>query len=258
VITPIRALALSREQELADLAARGVEVPARAKIYSVNEGMWGTSVGGKETHDSWQNLPDSAWPSGIVDANLLAETLVLGFEKGQPVSINGESADAVSLIDRLNRLGSRFGIGRGIHLGDTILGIKGRVGFEAPAAHILIAAHRELEKLVLSGKQLFWKESMGSVYGSLVHEGHAFDPLGRDLEAFLESTQQQVSGEVRLLLRPHAFEVQGVRSPNSLMQSAIASYGEGSNAWSGAEAAGYTKIFGIAQQVSLAAREPTA
>lgn len=258
VITPIRTLALSREQELADLAARGVEVPARAKTYSVNEGMWGTSVGGKETHDSWQNLPDSAWPGGIVDATVPAETLVLGFEKGQPVSIDGESLDAVSLIDRLNRLGSRFGIGRGIHLGDTILGIKGRVGFEAPAAHILIAAHRELEKLVLSGKQLFWKESMGSVYGSLIHEGHAFDPLGRDLEAFLESTQQQVSGEARLVLRPHAFEVQGVRSPNSLMQSAIASYGEGSNAWSGAEAAGYAKIFGIAQQVSLAAREPTA
>ncbi len=255
LITPIRSLALSREQELADLAARGVEVPARAKSYSVNEGMWGTSVGGKETHDSWQHLPDSAWPGGAVDPGMAPRSLEIGFRNGEPVSLDGRAFDPVGLIDQLNVLGRRFGIGRGIHLGDTILGIKGRVGFEAPAAHILIAAHRELEKLVLSGMQLFWKESLGSTYGALIHEGHAFDPLARDLEAFLSSTQQRVSGEVRLLLRPHALEVQGVRSPHSLMQSKVASYGEGASAWTGAEAAGFAKLFGIGQQVSLSAAE---
>ena len=255
IITPIRSLALSREQELADLAARGVEVPARAKSYSVNEGMWGTSVGGKETHDSWQHLPDSAWPGGIVDPALAPRSLTIGFAKGEPTSLDGQSLDPVTLIEQLNQIGRQFGIGRGIHLGDTILGIKGRVGFEAPAAHLLIAAHRELEKLVLSGKQLFWKESLGATYGSLIHEGHAFDPLARDLEAFLSSTQQRVSGDVRLLLRPHAVEVQGVRSPHSLMQSKVASYGEGANAWSGAEAAGFAKLFGIGQQVALSAGE---
>jgi argininosuccinate synthase len=254
LITPIRQLAISREQELADLAARGIEVPARAKRYSVNEGMWGTSVGGQETHDSWQHLPDDAWPGGMVDPNLPARSLQIAFERGTPVAIDDQPGDPVALIEQLNQLGRRFGIGRGIHLGDTILGIKGRVGFEAPAAHLLIAAHRELEKLVLSGKQLFWKESLGALYGSLVHEGHAFDPLARDLEALLLSSQRSVSGEVRLLLRPHSFEVQGVRSPCSLMQSRIASYGEGAKAWTGEEAAGYAKIFGIGQQVALAAQ----
>jgi argininosuccinate synthase len=140
-------------------------------------------------------------------------------------------------------------------LGDTILGIKGRVGFEAPAATLLISAHRELEKLVLSGKQLQYKESLGQHYGNLLHEGQYFDPLGRDLESFLTSSQTRVSGDVRLLLRPYGFEVQGVRSPYSLMQSKIASYGEGAKAWSGADALGFVKIYGIAQQLSYAAGE---
>ena len=253
LITPIRQLAISREQELADLAERGIEVPARAKRYSVNEGMWGTSVGGQETHDSWQHLPDDAWPGGLVDATRAPQTLTLSFEQGNPVAIDGQPAGPVELIEQLNQLGRSYGIGRGIHLGDTILGIKGRVGYEAPAAHLLIAAHRELEKLVLSGKQLFWKESQGSLFGSLVHEGHAFDPLVEDLQALLLSSQRRVTGEVRLLLRPHGFEVQGVRSPHSLMQSRVASYGEGAKAWTGEEAAGYAKIFGIGQQVALAA-----
>lgn len=254
LITPIRELALSREDETRWLAERGVVIPAKTTAYSVNEGMWGTSVGGKETHDSWQHLPDSAYPGGAIAADLPARALVLGFERGQPVALDGEPLGAVALVEALNALGEQYGIGRGIHLGDTILGIKGRVGFSAPAAHLLIQAHRELEKLVLSGKQLFWKESLGNLYGSLLHEGHYFDPLGRDLEAFLESSQATVSGEVRLVLRPHVAQVEGVRSPHSLMQSRVASYGEGAKAWTGEEARGYCKLFGVAQQVALGAR----
>jgi argininosuccinate synthase len=163
--------------------------------------------------------------------------------------------DAVALIHALNQIGSRFGIGRGIHLGDTILGIKGRVGFEAPGAALLITAHRELEKLVLSGKQLQYKESLGQHYGNLLHEGHYFDPIGRDLESFLISSQKRVTGEVRLLLRPYSFETQGVRSSYSLMQNKVASYGEGAKAWSGADALGFVKIYGIAQQLSFAAEQ---
>jgi argininosuccinate synthase len=254
LITPIRELALSREDETRWLAERGVEIPAKTTSYSVNEGMWGTSIGGRETHDSWQNLPDTAYPGGAIPADLPEQRIVIAFERGVPVAIDGRALDPVRLIAELNALGERYGIGRAIHLGDTILGIKGRVGFSAPAAHLLIQAHRELEKLVLSGKQLFWKESLGNLYGSLLHEGHYFDPLARDLEAFLESSQATVTGEVRLCLRPRAAEVEGVRSPHSFMQSRVASYGEGAKAWTGEEARGYCKLFGVAQQVALAAR----
>jgi argininosuccinate synthase len=160
----------------------------------------------------------------------------------------------VALVQALNEMGLPFGIGRGIHLGDTIMGIKGRVGFEAPAAHILIAAHRELEKLVLTGKQTFWKESLGNLYGSMLHEGHFFDPLCRDLEAFLDSSQTTVTGDVRLQLHPLGFHVEGVRSLYSLVRPEMASYGESTRLWSGPEAAGFAKIFGVPQMVALKAR----
>ncbi len=251
IITPVRELALSREFELAELAKAGVSLPARVGSYSVNEGLWGTSVGGKETHDSWAHLPESAYPAGEIAPDKVPLSIEIGFARGEPCALNGVTLDAVQLTHQLNQLGASFGIGRGIHLGDTILGIKGRVGFEAPGAAILIAAHRELEKLVLSGKQLQFKEALGNSYGNLLHEGHYFDPLGRDLESFLISSQANVSGEVRLKLRPYNVEVQGVRSENSLMNSMVASYGEGASAWSGAEAAGFAKIYGIAQQISF-------
>jgi argininosuccinate synthase len=222
---------------------------ARVSSYSVNEGMWGISVGGKETHDSWQHLPDASYPSGAIDPALPPIALELKFVQGAPVALNGQALDAVELIDQLNTIGAKFGIGRGIHLGDTILGVKGRVGFQAPAAALLIQTHRELEKLVLSAKQLFWKEHLGNLYGSLMHEGQYFDPLARDLEQFLASTQTMVSGDVRVELRPHCATVQGVRSPHSLMDSGIATYGEGAKAWTGSEAAAYAKVFGIAQQM---------
>jgi len=253
ILTPIRDLGLSRAEEMDYCAQRGVVFPEKTRDYSINEGMWGTSIGGRETLDAWTTLPEAAFPGGVIGA-LPPKTLVLSFDGGVPVALDGQALDPVELIAQLNTLGHAYGIGRGVHLGDTILGIKGRVGFEAPAAHLLIGAHRELEKLVLSGKQLFWKESLGNLYGSLLHEGHFFDPLARDLEAFLESSQDRVRGEVRLTLHPRAFVVEGVQSPYSLMDPRIATYGEANRLWTGVEAAGFAKIFGVQQTLTLKAK----
>ena len=254
LITPIRSLALSRAEEMEFLKEHGFEFPAKTVQYSVNEGMWGTSVGGRETLDSWSELPQAAFPGGEIDAaKLSSHKLKLVFEQGVPKSLDGKALDPVALVAELNTLGRRYGIGRGVHLGDTILGIKGRVGFEAPAAHILIGTHRELEKLTLSGKQLFWKDTLGNLYGQLLHEGHFFDPLARNLEAFLESSQEHVTGEVQLTLYPRTFAVDGVRSPHSLMDAKVASYGEANKLWSGAEAAGFAKLYGVQQILALQA-----
>ncbi len=255
LITPIRTLALSRSEERAFLGKHGFEFPEKIEHYSVNEGMWGTSVGGRETLDSWSPLPEAAFPGGGIDAAKLApQLLTLGFKQGVPVAMDGKPLDPVALIAELNAVGRKYGIGRGVHLGDTILGIKGRVGFEAPAAHLLIGAHRELEKLVLTGKQQFWKDTLGNLYGQLLHEGHFFDPLARDLEAFLASSQSRVSGEVKLTLYPRTFAVDGVRSPHSLMDAKVASYGEANRLWSGAEAAGFAKLYGVQQILALRAK----
>lgn len=254
LVTPIRALALSRAAEVAYLAERGFEFPARTRDYSVNEGMWGASVGGRETLESWPGLPDAEYPGGAVDAPAPRE-LVVAFERGVPAALDGAAMQPVALVEELNALGRQYGIGRGVHLGDTVLGIKGRVGFEAPAAHLLIGAHRELEKLVLTGKQLFWKETLGNLYGSLLHEGHFFDPLARDLEAFLESTQQRVSGEVRLTLRARGFSVDGTRSRYSMMNPEVASYGESNRLWTGDEARGFAKLYGVQQLLARRAEE---
>ncbi len=250
LLAPIRELAPSRAEERAFLEAHGFPFPEKTESYSINEGMWGTSVGGKETHDSWQHLPDEAYPAGAVDPSLEPKRLLISFDKGIPSALDGVVMNPVDVIQALNTIGQPYGIGRGLHLGDTILGIKGRVGFEAPAAHMLITAHRELEKLVLSGRQLFWKETLGNLYGGLLHEGHFFDPLCRDLEALLASSQSAVTGDVRMNLYPRTFAVEGVRSPFSLMRKDLASYGEGTALWTGAEAAGFTKIFGVPQQLS--------
>ena len=254
LITPIRTLALSRAQEMQFLKEHGFEFPEKTAHYSVNEGMWGTSVGGRETLDSWSELPQAAFPGGEIDAaGIKPHKLKLMFEQGIPKSVDGEAMDPVTLVAALNKLGRRYGIGRGVHLGDTILGIKGRVGFEAPAAHLLIGSHRELEKLTLSGKQLFWKDTLGNLYGQMLHEGHFFDPLARDLEAFLASSQARVSGEVQLTLYPRSFAVDGVRSPHSLMDAKVASYGEANRLWTGAEAAGFAKLYGVQQILALQA-----
>ncbi|HTL97297.1 MAG TPA: argininosuccinate synthase [Holophagaceae bacterium] len=253
ILAPVRSLGWSRAQETAFLAERGIEVPAKTSAYSVNEGLWGASVGGRETLDSWSALPDAAYPGGAVDAAPPPMTLTLAFERGLPVALDGQALQPVTLIETLNTLGRAYGLGRGVHLGDTILGIKGRVGFEAPAALLLIQAHRELEKLVLSGPQLFWKEQLGQLYGAMLHEGKAFDPLVKDLEAFLASSQARVTGEARLSLFPRAAAVEGVRSPHSLMDPKVASYGEENKLWSGAEAAAFGKVFGVSQLLSAKA-----
>lgn len=252
ILAPVRSLGWSRAQEVAFLAERGIEVPAKTSVYSVNEGLWGSSVGGRETLTSWDALPEAAYPGGAVEAPAPA-SLTIAFEQGVPVSLDGGRLDPVRLIEGLNALGRSYGLGRGVHLGDTILGIKGRVGFEAPAAHLLIQAHRELEKLVLSGPQLFWKEQLGQLYGAMIHEGKAFDPLVKDLEAFLASSQARVTGDVRMRLYPRAAAVEGVRSPHSLMDPKIASYGEENKLWNGEEAAAFGKVFGVSQLLSAKA-----
>jgi len=254
LITPIRTLALSRAQEMQFLKEHGFEFPEKTAHYSVNEGMWGGSVGGRETLDSWSQLPEAAFPGGEVSATALKpRKLTLAFEQGVPSAVDGRNLDGVRLVAELNALGRSYGIGRGVHLGDTILGIKGRVGFEAPAAHLLIGAHRELEKLTLTGKQLFWKDTLGNLYGQLLHEGHFFDPLARGPEAFLASSQERVTGEVQLTLYPRSFAVDGVRSPHSLMDAKVASYGEANRLWTGAEAAGFAKLYGVQQILALQA-----
>ena len=252
ILAPVRALGWNRAQEVAFLAERGIAVPAKTSHYSVNEGLWGASVGGRETLTSWDALPGSAYPGGDVDAPA-PMAITLAFKRGLPVALDGQAMGPVALVEALNTLGRAYGIGRGVHLGDTILGIKGRVGFEAPAAHLLIQAHRELEKLVLSGPQLFWKEQLGQLYGAMLHEGKAFDPLMKDLEAFLESSQGRVTGEVRMRLHPRAAFVEGVRSPHSLMDPKVASYGEENRLWTGAEAAAFGKVFGVSQLLSAKA-----
>lgn len=252
LVTPIRTLALERTQEMEFLAAHGVRLPESRRHYSVNAGMWGSSVGGRETLDAWSTLPQAAFPGGEIDpAQCAPQALTLSFRRGVPSAVNGEERDPVALVGELNALGRSFGIGRGVHLGDTILGIKGRVGFEAPAAHLLVGAHRELEKLVLTAKQQLWKDTLGSLYGQLLHEGQFFDPLARDLEAFLESSQRPVTGDVALTLLPRTFSVDGVRSPHSLMDAGVAAYGEANRLWSGAEAAGFAKLYGVQQILAL-------
>ncbi|MCA1798756.1 MAG: argininosuccinate synthase [Xanthomonadaceae bacterium] len=194
LVTPIRALALSRAAEVAYLAEHGFEFPSRTRDYSVNEGMWGASVGGRETLESWPGLPDAEYPGGAVAAPEPRE-LAVAFEQGVPSSLNGASLQPVALIEELNALGRKYGIGRGVHLGDTVLGIKGRVGFEAPAAHLLVGAHRELEKLVLTGKQLFWKETLGNLYGSRsLRRPAPLSPAGSSMRSRLTTSSKTRTG----------------------------------------------------------------
>ncbi len=254
ILAPIRDLNWSRQQEADWLAQRGVPVPAQTVGYSLNEGLFGTTIGGRETHDPWRVPPDSAYTMTVppTEGAELPEELVIGFEAGLPVSLDGRRMDGVSLVAALNGRARPHGVGRGIHVGDTILGVKGRVAFEAPAPLILIRAHRELCKLVHTKWQAHWLESVGSFYGMLLHEGLYHDPAMRDFEAFLDSANARVSGEVRVRLYRGNHDVVGVRSPHSLMNPDVAVYGEGTRAFTGAEAAGFARIHGLPSM--LAAR----
>ncbi len=257
ILAPVRDQPRARAEQVAFLVERGLPVPeqtAGSADYSVNRGLWGVTIGGRETLDSRGSIPEAAWvlTRGAFDQPAAARRLVVAFERGIPVALDGEALEPVTLIERLDAIGGPLGIGRGIHLGETILGIKGRVAFEAPAAEILLAAHRELEKLVLTGRQQRVKETVGAVYGDLVHEGQLLEPAARDIEALLVSSQERVTGEATLLLRPGAVFVEGVVSPYSLLAATRGKYGEALGEWTAADARGFSRIVGLPSM--LAAR----
>jgi argininosuccinate synthase len=248
IITPIRDLRLSREQEIDYLKSKGVDMNFSKAMYSINKGLWGTSVGGKETLSSKGMLPEEAWPTQVTRQG--TEDLSLGFEKGELVRVNDRSfKHPVEAIQFLHSIAAPYGIGRDIHVGDTIIGIKGRVGFEAAAPMVIIKAHHALEKHVLTKWQLNWKDQLAQFYGNWLHEGQILDPVMRDIEAFLENSQQHVSGEVFVQLLPYRFQVIGIESEFDLMSSRFGKYGEMNTGWSGEDVRGFSKIFG--NQVSI-------
>ncbi len=247
ILAPVRDEPRSRAEEVAYLEARGLPVPPHGAEYSINRGLWGVTIGGRETLTSAGPLPEEAWvlTRGAFDRPNEPERHTLAFERGVPSAWDGAALDPVALIERVESAAARFGIGRGIHLGDTILGIKGRVAYEAPAAEVVLTAHRELEKLVLTARQQRVKETVGAVYGDLVHEGHHLDPVGRDIEALLASSQERATGEVKLLFRPGQVFVEGVASRHSLMAATRGRYGESTGEWTAADAAGFSRIAAI-------------
>src|SRR6267154_1376147 len=253
ILTPIRDHTLSREAEIDYLKAHGVAFNSEKAKYSINKGMWGTSVGGKETLSSMGMLPEEAWPTQITKHG--SEEVTLGFEKGELVAVNKDVFSHPSeAIQRLQSLAGPYGIGRDIHVGDTIIGIKGRVGFEAAAPMLIITGHHALEKHVLTKWQLSWKDQLSQFYGNWLHEGQILDPVMRDMEAFLSSAQQHVTGEVSITLFPYRFQINGIQSPFDLMSSRFGKYGEMNLGWSGENVRGFSKIFGnqtsIYQQVT--------
>jgi argininosuccinate synthase len=243
IITPIRDLRLSRESEISYLKEKGVQMNFEKSLYSINKGLWGTSVGGKETLQSRGMLPEEAWPTQVTKTN--PEEVKLTFDQGQLTTVNDESFNhPVEAIQALQSITGGFGIGRDIHVGDTIIGIKGRVGFEAAAPMVIIKAHHALEKHVLTKWQLNLKDQLAQFYGNWLHEGQIFDPVMRDIEAFLQNSQQQVTGDVYVQLLPYRFNIIGIESPFDLMSSKFGKYGEMNNGWSGEDVRGFTKIFG--------------
>lgn len=242
IITPIRDEKLSRQQEVEYLQANGVNYSWEKAKYSINRGIWGTSVGGVETLTSDLALPEEAYPTPL--SRTEPSVIEIEFEKGIPVGLDGEKLSPVALIQKLNEIGGEYAIGRDIHVGDTILGIKGRVGFEAPAAYLLIKAHHLLEKHTLTRWQLLHKDSLANWYGTLLHEAQYMDPVMRDIEAFLESSQNHVTGKVKVQLNPYYFSMIGIESPYDMMQSKVATYGEENEAWDSRDARGFIKIFG--------------
>lgn len=243
IITPIRDMQLSREDEIKYLQSKGVEMDFAKAQYSINKGIWGTSVGGKETLTSEKFLPEQAFPTQVSKTE--AEEITLHFEKGELTRVNEKAfGHPTEAIQYLQKIAGPFGIGRDIHVGDTIIGIKGRVGFEAAAPLIIIKAHHALEKHVLTKWQLMWKDQLASFYGNWLHEGQILDPVMRDIEAFLEHAQQNVTGEVMITLHPYRFQVNGIHSVYDLMSSEFGKYGEMNSGWTGDDVRGFSKIFG--------------
>lgn len=244
IITPIRDLKLSREAEIEYLKKKGVEMNFEKAQYSINKGLWGTSVGGKETLNSNGMLPESAWPTPMSRGSE-QEEVVVRFEKGELVAVNGKQfGHPTEAIQYLQTLAGPYGIGRDIHVGDTIIGIKGRVGFEAAAPMVILKAHHALEKHVLTKWQLQWKDQLALFYGNWLHEGQILDPVMRDIEAFLSNSQANVTGDVFIQLMPYRFQVTGISSPFDLMNSKFGKYGEMNSGFTGQDVRGFSKIFG--------------
>ena len=247
VLAPVRDNSWIRKEQLAYLESRGMPLPAQGSRYSINRGLWGVTIGGQETLTSARSIPEEAW---VLSASAFSKPAApsdhsLSFDRGVPVALDGRPMDPVELIEALEELGGRYAIGRGIHVGDTVLGTKGRVAFEAPAAETLIVAHRELEKLVLSALQSRIKDQVAAVYGDLVHEGKQLDLACRDIEALLESSQARVTGDVFFTLRPGSLFVTGATSPYSLLAASKGVYGESAGEWSAADALGYSKVLSL-------------
>jgi argininosuccinate synthase len=247
IIAPIRDEGFSREYEIEWLQDRGFAVNAAKSLYSINLGLWGCTIGGKETTDTVEPLPEDAWvlTRGAFESPWPPRRIELGFEGGVPCSLDGEPMSPVTLIEKLTRLAGAYGIGRGIHLGDTIFGMKGRVAFEAPAAAVLITAHRELEKLVLTARQQRVKDSVSAIYGDLVHEAQSLEPACRDIEALFLSTQERVTGRVTVKLQPGSLFVEGVISPFSLRNATRGVYGEAAGEWTAADARGFSRMLAL-------------
>jgi argininosuccinate synthase len=241
ILTPIRDQKLSREQEIQFLQQSGIIMDWSKAEYSINKGLWGTSVGGKETLTSDQPLPEEAFPSQITEES--PRSLIIEFERGEIAAVDGiKFASPVEAIRHLNEVGGSYGIGRDMHIGDTIIGIKGRVAFEAPAALMIIKAHQALEKHVLTKWQQHWKDQLANWYGMMLHEGQFLDPVMRDIEAYLQNSQERVTGTVELLLNPQRFSVQGVKSEYDMMSGAFGVYGEMHTNWSGEDVRGFARI----------------
>ncbi|MBP6609691.1 MAG: argininosuccinate synthase [Paludibacter sp.] len=243
ILTPTRDMVLTREYEINYLKEHGFVADFTKMEYSINKGLWGTSIGGKETLKSEQTLPEAAYPSQIEKQG--EENVSISFENGEITAVNGQTnANKVALINTLENIANKYGIGRDMHIGDTIIGIKGRVGFEAAAPLLIINAHKMLEKHTLTKWQQYWKEQLGNWYGMFLHEAQYLEPVMRDMEQFLQSSQQNVTGTVTITLRPHSYTLVGVDSPFDLMKTDFGEYGEVNRAWSANDVKGFTKILG--------------
>ncbi|MDR3220246.1 MAG: argininosuccinate synthase [Dysgonamonadaceae bacterium] len=251
IITPTRDMTLTREYEINYLKEHGYEADFTKMEYSINKGLWGTSIGGKETLKSEQTLPESAYPSQLQEQG--EETLTISFTEGEISAVNGKAySDKVKAIQEIERIGSRYAIGRDMHIGDTIIGIKGRVGFEAAAPLLIINGHKMLEKHTLTKWQQYWKDQVGNWYGMFLHEAQYLDPVMRDIEAFLQSSQRNVTGTVMIRLRPYHYTLVGVESDFDLMKTDFGEYGEINKAWTPEDAKGFTKITAIPTKIYYA------
>ncbi|WP_308599748.1 argininosuccinate synthase domain-containing protein [uncultured Dysgonomonas sp.] len=248
IITPTRDLLLTREYEINYLKEHGYEADFTKMEYSINKGLWGTSIGGKETLKSNQTLPEEAYPSQLKKQDL--ETLTIDFEEGEIAAVNGEKyTDKVKAIQKIEEIASAYAIGRDMHIGDTIIGIKGRVGFEAAAPIVIINAHKMLEKHTLTKWQQYWKDQVGNWYGMFLHEAQYLEPVMRDIEAMLESSQRNVSGRVIIELKPYHYTLVGVESDLDLMKADFGEYGEMNKAWTSDDAKGFTKIYAMTNKI---------